>query len=113
VTFVLQTLVEQAIALLEKLLASREVTLSKAVVQLPDHLRFGVPTESGVMFAAKGVRHRRASVELGAAIPAPAGLVLNLAGFFRDAQEILRDQVAVWETRLGRLVYRTTLQDLA
>ena len=113
VTFVLQTLVEQGISLLEKLLISREGTLSRAAIQFPDHLRFGVPTESAVLFAAKGVRHRRAAVELGAAIPAPTGLVLETASFFRDAREFLRDQAAEWEPRLGRLVYTNTLQDLA
>ena len=65
VTFVLQTLVEQGVALLERLLAAQGAVMSGAVRALPDHLRFGVPTEAARLLASKGVRHRRASIELG------------------------------------------------
>lgn len=44
VSFVLQALVEQGVAPLAKLLESQGRTLAPAVLQFPEHLRFGVPT---------------------------------------------------------------------
>ena len=62
--FVLQTIVEQGIALLAKFVESQGRTLSSAVTQLPDYLRFGVPTAPARSSAAGGVRHRSAAVAL-------------------------------------------------
>jgi superfamily II DNA/RNA helicase len=64
-TFALQTIVEQGITLLQKLLESREQTAAPVVLQFPEHLRFGVPTTAGCVLAANGVRHRRAFVAIG------------------------------------------------
>lgn len=46
VTFVLQTLVEQGVALLNKFLEAQGQQMASAVALLPEHLRFGVPTGS-------------------------------------------------------------------
>jgi len=112
VTFVLQTLVEQAVALLEKLLASQDVTISRAVMQFPDHLRFGVPTTASMVLAARGLRHRRAAVELGAVIPTNDTLVVDHRDVIATARQILAEDGNNWERRLGRLIFRNTQQDL-
>lgn len=64
ITFALQTIVEQGVALLGKLLESQDRTLASAVVEFPEHLRFGVPTTPARILAAGGVRHRSAAVQL-------------------------------------------------
>jgi helicase len=64
-TFVLQTLVEQGVALLAKLLESQGRILAPAILLFPEYLRFGVPTEAARVLAAEGLRHRQAAVALG------------------------------------------------
>jgi len=113
VTFVLQTLIEQAVALLEKLLASQGVVISRAVTQFPDHLRFGVPTSASLALAARGVRHRRAAVELGIVIPTNEALPIDHGNVVATAKHILAEDGRTWEGRLGRLVFLNTQQDLA
>jgi hypothetical protein len=112
VSFVLQTLVEQGVALLAKLLESQGRTLSPAVVQFPEHLRFGVPTAPARVLAAGGVRHRSAAVELGAALVA-AGISGDdrMAAFTAARRSILAYRDA-WTGRLGGLVIENTLRDL-
>ena len=44
VTFVLQTLGEQAVPILDRLLQSQSRAMADAVNHFPEHLRFGVPT---------------------------------------------------------------------
>ena len=99
VTFVLQTLVEQAVALLERLLAAQGTVISEAVLALPDHLRFGVPTEAARLLASKGVRHRRASVELGAEMVGFNPGALSRTALFEIGHQMLTD-----DRRGGRLV---------
>jgi helicase len=111
VTFVLQTLIEQAVALLGRLLLSQGRSLSPAVVQFPDHLRFGVPTRAARILAARGLRHRRAAVELGNALAGRA-LPEDRVVLFPIAREIIEDHRADWRARLGPLVFDRTLQDL-
>ena len=112
VGFVLQTLIEQAVAVLERLLLSQGRTMAEAVGQLPGHLRFGVPTPGARVLAARGVRHRRAAVELGSAL---VGRVLSedRLVLFPVARQLLEDDRAGWQERLGALVFARTLQDLS
>lgn len=113
IAFTLQTIVEQAVALLEELLLSQGQTLAPAVVQLPEHFRFGVPTPAGRVLASGGVRHRRAFVLLGG--------TTELSGFpgddkllvFNGARRLLTQDQAGWKSRLGVLVMENTIRDLS
>ena len=113
ISFVLQTLVEQGVALLERLLDAEEAPLASAVRQFPEHLRFGVPTAHARVLAAAGVRHRRATVELGEALNGfeiaddDRGVTLAVA------EDLLLNDPELWATRLSDLVVQNTLQDLA
>ena len=112
VTFVLQTLVERAFAVLERLVELRGQSVSEAVRRFPEHLRFGVPTEGGRVLAAHGLRHRRATVEIGRAVT-ELGVVEDRATLLRGVRRLLADDPGRWETRLGVLVFRQTLEDVA
>lgn len=112
VSFVLQTLVEQGIALLAKLLESQERTLAPAVVQFPEHLRFGVPTAIARVLAAGGVRHRSAAVELGAALVAAGATNEERMAVFSAARRAILGHRDAWTERLGALVFENTLWDL-
>lgn len=113
ITFTVQTIIEQAVALLEKLLQSKGHSLAPAVTQFPDHLRFGVPTAAGRVLASGGVRHRRAFVILG-----KSEELRELAGedrglIFDGAQRLLAQDRSGWQNRLGALVMENTLRDLS
>ncbi|WP_242352372.1 DEAD/DEAH box helicase [Anaeromyxobacter sp. SG64] len=111
ISYVLQTVIEQGVALLAKLLEGQGRALAPAVLAFPEHLRFGVPTSAArVLLAVGGVRHRSAAVELGNA--------LRNSGEEREtllplARASLRAYPTEWKSRLGALVYETTLQDLS
>jgi helicase len=112
VTFVLQTLVEQAVALLKRFLQSQGLTMAASVAAFPEHLRFGVPTPFARALAARGVRHRRAAVELGRSL---TGRIFteDRAVLFPIARQLLLDDSDGWRARLGSLVVDNTLQDLS
>ena len=112
VTFVLQTLVEQGVALLNRFLQSRGTTMAGAVAAFPEHLRFGVPTAFARVLAARGVRHRRAAVELGRSLTGGT-FTEDHAVLFPIARQLLLDDRDEWEARLGSLVVDNTLQDLS
>jgi helicase len=112
VSFVLQTLVEQAIPLLQKFLEAQGRVAAVAVLRLPEHLRFGVPTDAARALAAFGVRHRKAAVALGAEWPTRAGIDDRLL-VFRIARQLLLDDREEWRTRLGHLVFSNTLTDVS
>jgi hypothetical protein len=112
-TFVLQTLVEQGLALLEKLLQSQQRKLAPAAAIFPEHLRFGVPTTAARVLAASGVRHRSAAVALGSSVALTNIPSDNQLAVRSIARRLLLDETSTWEARLGRLVYRNTLADLA
>jgi helicase len=112
VTFALQTLLEQAVSLLEKLVGSQGRTVSNAIVQFPEHLRFGVPTIVGRALAARGVRHRRAAVELGSFLSRAQALAEERTVLFPMARQVLLEDPDAWKARLGGLVFDTTLRDL-
>lgn len=111
--FVLQTIVEQGIALLGKLLESQEKSLAPAVAQLPEHLRFGVPSPVGRVLASGGVRHRRAAVELGADAAMSSVSVEERGEVYSRARGLIVADRQSWEHRLGKVVYENTLWDLS
>jgi hypothetical protein len=111
-TFALQTIVEQAIALLEKVLESQGRKISPVVLQFPEHLRFGVPSAAGCTLASGGVSHRRAFVEIGRVLGPHNVIVNDRAQVFDFAQQALETHREKWRTHLGTLVFKRTMQDL-
>lgn len=111
VTFVLQTLVEQAVPILERLLLSQGRTMAEALSHFPEHLRFGVPTAGARVLAARGVRHRRAAVALGNVL-ARRAFPEDRAALFAFARQLIEDEREEWRARLGHLVFERTLLDL-
>jgi len=112
ISFDLQTLVEHGIALLGKLLAANGTAISDAVVNFPEHLRFGVPTPAGRVLAAGGVGHRRAFVELGRAYTDRGLPSDNRLALFHLSHSLLQEDEAHWRAVLGHLVFDNTLRDL-
>lgn len=112
ISYTLQVLIEQGIAVLEKVLEANELELSQAVRAFPDHLRFGAPTAAARMLAAGGVRHRRAAVALGRS----AELVQRTADerdvIFAIGRLVIEDAER-WLPTLGRLVFENTRADLS
>lgn len=111
VSYVLQTLIEQGVALLAKLLEGQGHVLAPAVLAFPEHLRFGVSTAAALVFASGGVRHRSAAVELGNAFR--TANVDDRSRLFTAARQGLRVHAAAWQERLGTLVYTNTIRDLS
>jgi len=112
-TYVLQTLVEQGVAVLAKLLESQGQAMAPAVELFPELLRFGVPTAQACALAKGGIRHRRAAVALGGrqellALSPDARLPLFSAG-----RSVLDADRTGWRAYLGSLVLENTLWDLA
>jgi helicase len=112
-TFALQTMIEQAIPLLEKVLQSQGRELAPAVRQFPEHLRFGVPSAAGCTLAAGGVTHRLAFVEIGKVLSPDGVKVDDRAQVFDAAQGALETHRDEWCSHLGTLVFRRTMRDLA
>ncbi len=112
ISFVLQTLIEQGIALLTRLLESQGRTLAPAVSQFAEHLRFGVPTMPARLLAAAGVRHRSAVVELGSAIIGAGVIEDDKTIILTAARDLLLANRVDWVLRLGELVVANTLSDL-
>lgn len=110
VSFVLQNLIEQGAGLLERLVESQGREVSEPVRQFPEHLRFGVPTVGARALAGYGLRHRRAAVELGAALGGRGGG--NRSALFRFVRDVLEDDREEWQMRLGALVFARTLEDV-
>jgi hypothetical protein len=105
---VLPTVLEQGVAILEKLLGGQARVLAPAVLAFPDHLRFGVATVAVRVRATGGVRHRSAAVEI--------GNVLRRYGYDRTAlltapRGSILAYPAEWAQRLGTLAYEKTLWD--
>jgi helicase len=112
IAYSLQTLVEQAVALLEKLLEERGIELSQAVLAFPEHLRFGVPNAAARILSASGVRHRWASLALGQSATinqVDVGAPLTVLDFARAS---LRDHPDSWRAYLGNLIFDNTVADL-
>ena len=112
VTYVLQTLIEQALALLGKVTESQGIQLSPAVMHFPEHLRFGVPSSGVRIPASRGVRHRWAANELGGTVALPEPYTIADIDVIGYARQLITDR-DVWELRLGRLIYANTVQELS
>jgi hypothetical protein len=110
IAYSLLTLVEQAIALLEKLLAERGIELSPAVLAFPEHLRFGVPTTAAKILSASGVRHRWAAISIGQS--ATDNLVEGQSGILNFARATLTNHPDSWRAYLGELIFENTVADL-
>ncbi len=113
VNFNLQTMVEQGISLLEKLLEEQGRAISAAVKRFPNHLKYGIPTRSGLALATAGVRHRSAAVLLGGVISAH-GIAPDdpeIAAFLAHGE--LESNAQEWRRRLGTLVFEHTKNDVA
>ena len=113
ITFALQTIVEQGVAILDKVLQSQERELSDAILQFPSHLRFGVPTTAGCSLAAGGVSHRRAYVALGNEPELQSFAPEDRTSLFTAAYDLLNQDSEDWRIILGSLVLTNTLRDLA
>lgn len=113
ITFSLQTIVEQGLALLGKVLLSQGQEISPAVLKLSEHLQFGVATPVGCALAVGGVRHRSAFVALGGAQELGNLRADNKSEVFASAQRMLQSDPVGWRARLGSLVFENTLHDLS
>ncbi|WP_218011487.1 DEAD/DEAH box helicase [Azohydromonas lata] len=112
VTYVLQTLVEQGVALLAKLLEGQGRTLAPAVLAFPEHLRFGVPTTIARVLMAGGIRHRSGAVEIGNALMRTGVSGENRHAVFESARLSLNQYTQAWREHLGTLVLENTASDL-
>ncbi|MEU1525517.1 DEAD/DEAH box helicase [Nocardia rhamnosiphila] len=111
ISHALATLVEQAVALLRQVSAQDGTTISEAVALLPDYLRYGVSSPVARTLMASGVRHRRAAVALVENLDMTDVTTLQF-----DPTEIAARLLAdeeFWIPKLGGLVYRRTVADLA
>ena len=112
ISYGLQTIVEQAVALLEKLLLARGEVLAAAVLDLPDNLRFGAPDKHSCLLATWGIHHRRAYVSIGGSLRDSGVGAQNRQTLFEAARAALRAFPEEWQTYLGGLVFKNTQRDL-
>lgn len=111
VAYSLQTLVEQGISLLARILMERGIEVNEGVSAFIEHLKFGAPSRSGVVLASGGVRHRKAYVALGNAIQGVPNLS-QLSGTKAVARQSLENYSDGWRSALGDLIYSNTLKDV-
>lgn len=112
VLYNLVTLVEQSVALIEEYFTeTRDVALAPAITSLPDFLRLGVSTPAARELLARGMRHRLAAIALGTD-PAMHTSSNIFATPWSIARDLLTDE-DTWLPRLGALVYRRTVSDVA
>lgn len=111
VLFDFVTLVEQAVAVLQQYVPIEGGALSSAAAAFPEHLRYGVPTDAARSLMARGMRHRRAAIELGVSpeIATNADIMVTPQTIARD---VLRTDADTWSSRLGTLIYRRTVADV-
>jgi ATP-dependent DNA helicase len=110
VAYELQTAVEQGIALLRKFCDTEGRPISNAVLEFPDHLRFGVPTPTGRILAGS-ITHRRAAVALGTSPELAHEPADDRGRVLATARELLETSER-WLPVLGRLVLENTVADL-
>jgi superfamily II DNA/RNA helicase len=113
VSFGLQTVIEQGVALIGKLLESQGRTVSPAVAVFSDCLRFGVSTASACALSAAGIRHRRAAILLANNVDVAASVGGGRVFLLSVASQVLRQDATGWRARLGDLVYENTLADVS
>ncbi len=113
ISYTLQTLVEQGIALLERLLASEGKKLSTAVKEFPEFLRYGVSTKTGLSLATMGLRYRSAYVRLGTLDIDVGKTIIYEKKISEILIKFLKDNEDEWRSELGELVFERTLLDLS
>ncbi len=111
-SFTVQVIVEQGLALLRKLVEAAGGEVSQAVVEFAEHLRFGVPNAASRHLASGGVRHRRAAVVLGQSPELQNASIGNSEHVLEVARQVILDENR-WSPLFGRLVYANTVKDLA
>ncbi len=112
ISFGLQTIIEQAVALLEKLLLARGELLSVAVLELPENMRFGASDKNSCLLASWGIHHRRAYVSLGRSLNNAGVVTQNRRALFEAARASLQAFPDEWRAHLGELVLKNTHRDL-
>ena len=113
VTFELQTIVEQGLALLSKILRSQGRSLATSASRFPEHLRFGMSSEPELGLAFAGLRHRRAAVALGRDPDVVRASAEDPAALTRIARQRIVENRDTLLSQLGTLVIRNTEYDLA
>jgi hypothetical protein len=113
ISYGLQTIVEQGISLLSKLLESQGRLLAESVRSFPEHLRFGAPTAAACVLSKSGIRHRRAAVLLGDTQEVGLAVGAARAILFNTVRQLLQGDEAGWRDRLGTLMYENTIADVA
>lgn len=111
ISYGLQTVVEQGISLLAKLLESQGRAISKAVTAFPDHLRFGVPTAGARALCKAGIRHRRAAILLGIRPDFIPIVEDDRATLLATVERLLATDEAGWREQFGDLTYQNTVKD--
>lgn len=112
IAYSFQTLVEQGVALLGKLLEERNVEIPDSVTAFPEYLRFGVPTTCARTLLAGGLRHRFAGVSLGEALTRTGVDGHDKTATLQAARNALTERADSWRPYLGSLVYENSLIDL-
>jgi len=111
ITYALQTLVEQGISLLSRLLLERGIEVNEGVPAFIEHLKFGAPSRIGILLANAGVRHRKAYVELGNAMRSLT-IPIHSANAKAVALQSLEARSEAWRGALGEFVFSNTLTDV-
>lgn len=111
ITYSLQTLVEQGISLLARLLLERGIVLNEGVLAFVEHLKFGAPSSIGILLANGGVRHRKAYVELGNAMRS-LSIPIHSANAKVVALQSLDAHTEAWRGALGEFVFANTRIDV-
>jgi ATP-dependent DNA helicase len=111
ISFGLQIVVEQGIALLSRLLDSQGRAVAAAVEAFPDHLRFGVPTAGARALCNAGIRHRRAAILLGTRLEVQALVGADRRTLLEKVAQLFEVDEEGWRGRLGALIYQNTLAD--
>jgi helicase len=111
VSYVLQVAIEQGVGVLRKVLEAQGREIAQVVVDFPEHMRFGVPTNAGRVLAANGLRHRRAAVVLGRSQELVVFDGGDRDGIVSIAKTIIEDSER-WLPMLGQLVLENTKADL-
>lgn len=112
ISFELQTIVEQGIALVKKLLEGQDKVLSPFAESFPQLLRFGVPTVSASMLAER-LRHRRAAVELGAYGEMNRFTISDRNEIFIATRDLLQAHKEQLSLKLGRLTFDRTMREVS
>ena len=111
-SYAFQTIVEQGLAILAKVLESQGRVLSPTAAGFPELLRFGVPSETACILGSEGVRHRSAQVALGTQREVISESFSDRLSVCASARQVLLDDEDEWKSRLGELVFQNTLLDL-